>query len=409
MPEEIIFYLLLAVIALLLVLIIHSFARGRADKDLQRTKEEIFNHVSLEKRDLREEMDARLDRLRNSLIQVFEGGRESNSKAISGLNKDLNDGLHSFLRHVNEQLKSMQAGNEKKLEEMRHTVDEKLQKTLDTRLQQTSETISKHLESVNRGLGEMQAVAQSVSSLNRMLAGSKSRGILGEVQLGHIIEDMLTSQMYEREVAVKVGATTRVEYAVKLPGSHEGQHVFLPIDSKFPLDAYEALLAAYDAGEADGVETARKALLARVKSFARDIREKYVSPPETTGFAIMFLPTEGLYAEIARDAAFFEALRHDGIVIAGPTTFSAMLNSFLMGFNTLKLQRGAADIEKTLGAVKREFVKFDDTLQKAQQRITQAGTELENLRGTRTNAINRSLRDVQEYDGHDNLLGISDS
>jgi DNA recombination protein RmuC len=198
-----------------------------------------------------------------------------------------------------------------------------------------------------------------------------------------------------------------VEYAVKLPGAEASGHVFLPIDSKFPLETYERLLDCYEEGDQTEIEIARKALLSRIKTFAKDIRDKYISPPETTHFAVMFLPTEGLYAEIAREAAFFEALRQDGIIITGPTTFSAMLNSLQLGFKTLQIQRGAADIEKTLGAVKKEFGKFEDVLKKAHQRINQAGAELENLVGTRTNAINRSLRDVQTYTGEENLLGIT--
>jgi len=256
-------------------------------------------------------------------------------------------------------------------------------------------------------LGEMKSVAQSVGSLNRILAGSKSRGILGEVQLGQIIEDMLPSHLYEKEVATKDGSSGRVEYAVKLPGAGDGEHVYLPVDSKFPLETYERLLDSYEAGDPAEIEQARKALLSRIKAFAKDIRDKYISPPETTHFAVMFLPTEGLYAEVAREAAFFESLRHDGIVIAGPTTFSAMLNSLQLGFKTLQIQKGAADIEKILGTVKREFGKFEDVLKKAHHRISQAGDELENLVGTRTNAINRSLRNVQTYTGKENLLDIA--
>jgi DNA recombination protein RmuC len=350
-------------------------------------------------------------------MAVFESGRESNRKAIGELSKEMNDGMHSFLRHttdgmegirssVDEKLMGIQSSNEKKLDEMRNVVNEKLEKTLETRLQKSFEIVGAQLESVNRGLGEMKTVAQSVGSLNRILAGSKSRGILGEVQLGQIIEDMLPSQLYEREIATKAGSTGRVEYAIKLPGADVGGHVFLPIDSKFPLETYERLLDCYEIGDPDEIDTARKALYARIKAFAKDIREKYISPPETTHFAVMFLPTEGLYAEIAREAAFFEALRQDGIVIAGPTTLSAMLNSLQLGFKTLQIQKGAADIEKTLGAVKKEFGNFEGVLKKAHQRITQTGNELENLIGTRTNAINRSLRDVQMYTGEENLLGL---
>ncbi|MCL2217957.1 MAG: DNA recombination protein RmuC [Defluviitaleaceae bacterium] len=420
MPEYIELYLFAGVIFLLLAVLLVIFRNGKRTEDqLRKFREDMFSHITSDNRFLREEIDGRLDRLRNSLMQVFDSGRESNQKAIAGLSKDMQDGLHSFLRHTSEGLESIrssvdgkltgiQASNEKKLDEMRIVVNEKLEKTLETRLQKSFEVVSTQLESVNRGLGEMKTVAQSVGSLNRILAGSKSRGILGEVQLGQIIEDMLPSQLYDKEIATKVGSSARVEYAVKLPGAENGGHVYLPIDSKFPLESYERLLDSYEAGDTAEIESARKALLARIKAFSKEIRDKYISPPETTHFAVMFLPTEGLYAEVAREAAFFEELRQTGIIIAGPTTFSAMLNSLQLGFKTLQIQKGAADIEKTLGAVKKEFGKFEDVLKKAHHRITQAGTEIENLVGTRTNAINRSLREVQIYTGDENLLGIAD-
>ena len=421
LPEYIELYLIGAVILLILILMwFVSKGLRKHGQDMKKMREEIIAQLASENHFLRDELEGKVDRLRNSHIQMYEAGRDSQRKALSELSKDIQDGLHSFLGHtttslekirdnVDKKITGLQASNEKKLDEMRLVVNEQLEKTLEGRLQKSFETVSLQLESVNKGLGEMKSVAQSVGSLNRILAGSKSRGILGEVQLGQIIEDMLPAQLYEREVPTKAESTARVEYAVKLPGSEEGGYVYLPIDSKFPLDSYERLLDAYDLGETSGIDSAKKALLSRVKTFAKEIREKYVSPPETTNFAIMFLPTEGLYAEIAREAAFFETLRQEGIIIAGPTTVSAMLNSLQLGFKTLQLQKGAADIEKTLGAVKREFSKFEDVLKKTHQRISQAGSELENLVGTRTNAINRSLRDVQVYDGNDDLLGLEET
>ncbi|MCL2225726.1 MAG: DNA recombination protein RmuC [Defluviitaleaceae bacterium] len=419
MPEDIVVYLVAAVILLLVALLLQGWRYARrSEENFRKLKEDVFYQIASENRFQREELESRLDRLRDSLMAVFESGRESNRKAIGALSTEMNEGMHRFLRHttegmegirtsVDEKLAGIQTSNEKKLDEMRFVVNEKLEKTLETRLQKSFETVSTQLESVNKGLGEMRTVAQSVGSLNRILAGSKSRGILGEVQLGSIIEDMLPTQLYEREIATKAGSSGRVEYAVKLPGAEEGGHVFLPIDSKFPLETYERLLDCYETGDPEETEAARKALLARIKAFAKDIRDKYISPPETTHFAVMFLPTEGLYAEVAREAAFFEALRQDGIIITGPTTFSAMLNSLQLGFKTLQIQKGAADIEKTLGAVKKEFTNFESVLKKAHQRITQTGTELENLIGTRTNAINRSLRDVQVYTGEENVLGLA--
>jgi len=433
----------------------------RAEAILRQQLRDMLGQIVQETGAARAEQEGRIDRLRDSLSQRLETVRDSQHKGLSALSHDMQasigtltrdvqraiatqtkdiqssqanqtsaqtnqaqhmqESLHHFLRHmaessekirvsVDEKLVQMQVSNERKLDEMRHVVNEKLEKTLETRLQRSFETVSTQLENVNKGLGEMKTVAQSVGSLSRILSGSKSRGILGEVQLGQIIEDMLPPQLYDKEVPTFKGSANRVEYAVKLPGLEDGHHVYLPVDSKFPLESYERLLDSYDTGDSELVEVARKALQSRIRSFARDVISKYVSPPETTHFAVVFLPTEGLYAEIVRDAAFFDGLRQMGIIVTGPSTFSAMLNSLQMGFKTLQIQKGAADIEKTLGAVKKEFGNFEDVLNKAHQRITQAGNEIETLVGTRTRAINRSLRNVQAYDGDEGrgLLGFAD-
>ena len=391
-----------AVIALALLIVVF----------MRHTSHALARQLSHENAALRKELDSKLDRLRDSHTQQFDANREHQQRAIAALSQEMQESLHRFLRHttdslekirgsVDSNLTQMQTANEKKLEQMRLTVDEKLEKTLESRLQKSFETVSTQLESVNKGLGEMKSVAQSVGSLSRILSGSKTRGILGEVQLGQIIEDMLPSQLYEREVPTKAGSTHRVEYAVKLPGAAANSHVYLPIDSKFPLEDYERMLDGYETGDAEAVDTARKALYARIRAFAKDVKNKYVSPPETTPFAVIFLPTEGLYAEVAREAAFFDSLRQEGIIITGPTTFSAMLSSLQLGFKTLQIQKGAADIEKTLGAVKKEFGNFETVLTKAHKKITEAGNELDNLVGTRTRAINRTLREVQIYDNEE--------
>jgi len=411
----------LAIIAMLGAVILQLYRNAqRTERFLQAFKKEALGQQALDSHGLREGLEMKMELLRTSQINMFDTNREHSQKAMNAMNRDTQEALHNFLRHtsdgmekirtnVDEKLTAIQVSNVKKLDEMQNVVDEKLEKTLESRLKKSFETVSTQLESVNRGLGEMKTVAQSVGSLNRILSGTKSRGILGEVQLGQIIEDMLPAQLYDKEVPTVAGATTRVEYAVKLPGMGD-EHVYLPIDSKFPLETYERLLDSYDEGDPMAVDAARKALQARIKVFAKDMRDKYVSPPETTNFAVMFLPTEGLYAEVARDASFFDGLRQDGIVIAGPTTLSAMLNSLQLGFKTLQIQKGASDIEKTLGAVKKEFGNFEQVLSKAHQRITQAGSEIENLVGRRTRAINRSLNDVQMYTGNDSrqILGIVD-
>ncbi|HEL2575119.1 TPA: DNA recombination protein RmuC [Streptococcus suis] len=320
---------------------------------------------------------------------------------------------HSLLQNrdaTDQRLQAIQESNEKRLEEMRQTVEEKLEKTLQTRLQASFETVSKQLESVNRGLGEMQTVARDVGSLNKVLSGTKSRGIMGELQLGQIIEDILTPSQYEREFATVKGSGERVEYAVKLPGQSAEDYVYLPIDSKFPLADYYRLEDAYETGDRDQIDFHRKQLLAAIKRFAKDIQSKYLNPPETTNFGVLFLPTEGLYAEVVRNPIFFDDLRRqENIVVAGPTTLSALLNSLSVGFKTLNIQRSADDISKVLGNVKLEFGKFSDLLIKAQRQINQASSNIDKLLTTRTSAIERTLRTIELYedDQTKGLLGIS--
>ncbi len=320
---------------------------------------------------------------------------------------------HSLLQNrdaTDQRLQAIQESNEKRLEEMRQTVEEKLEKTLQTRLQASFETVSKQLESVNRGLGEMQTVARDVGSLNKVLSGTKSRGIMGELQLGQIIEDILTPSQYEREFATVKGSGERVEYAVKLPGQSVEDYVYLPIDSKFPLADYYRLEDAYETGDRDQIDFHRKQLLAAIKRFAKDIQSKYLNPPETTNFGVLFLPTEGLYAEVVRNPIFFDDLRRqENIVVAGPTTLSALLNSLSVGFKTLNIQRSADDISKVLGNVKLEFGKFSDLLIKAQRQISQASSNIDKLLTTRTSAIERTLRTIELYedDQTKGLLGIS--
>jgi len=362
-----------------------------------------------------------LDKLRSSMDDRLMQSSESQSKRLSELVTSSAGGMESIRNKVDERLDKIQTelekelgalliSNEKKLEEMRLTVNEKLEKTLETRLQKSFETVSTQLESVNKGLGEMRTVAESVGSLNKVLSGVKTRGILGEIQLGKIIEDMLPPQLYDIEVPTVSGSKDRVEFAIKFPGAEEGMHVYLPIDSKFPLEDYYRLTEGYESGDTSVIEASRKALLDRIKIFAKEVKAKYVSPPETTNFAVIFLPTEGLYSEVVRDAPFLDDLRREGVVVTGPSTLSAMLNSLQIGFKTLQIQKGAADIEKMLGIVKKEFESFETVLNKARERVRQAGNELDTLAGTRTRAINRSLREVQTYTGENSqaLLGITD-
>ncbi|MGT2712822.1 DNA recombination protein RmuC [Streptococcus oriscaviae] len=318
---------------------------------------------------------------------------------LTEIRQDIHQSLLQNRDSTDRRLVAIQESNDKRLEEMRQTVEEKLEKTLQTRLQASFETVSKQLESVNRGLGEMQNVARDVGSLNKVLSGTKSRGIMGELQLGQIIEDILTPSQYEREFATVKGSSERVEYAIKLPGLTENEYVYLPIDSKFPLADYYRLEEAYEAGDKEQIELNRKNLLAAIKRFAKDIQSKYLQPPQTTNFGILFLPTEGLYSEVVRNPIFFDELRRqENIVVAGPSTLSALLNSLSVGFKTLNIQKSADDISKVLGNVKLEFGKFSDLLLKAQKQLNQASSNIDKLLTTRTNAIERTLRTIELYE-----------
>ena len=403
----------LLVTVLLLQIVLLARGRGQKKDSSHETNEALYNvqraldFVRNENKSASDELSNRVDRLKDAQTTNIMDLKDAQTKSLTELMGSSHTGMNSVRDKLDERLgklgeeirasiKELQASNEKKLEQMQAVVNEKLEATLETRLKKSFETVSTQLESVNKGLGEMRSVAESVGSLNKVLASPKTRGILGELQLGQIIEDMFPPHLYDREAAV-TGTGERVEYALKLPGTAEGEHIYLPIDSKFPLEDYYRLMDAYDAGDAVAMEDFRKALMARIRMFAKDVATKYIAPPATTNFAIIFLPTEGLYAEMARDAGFFDSLRKDGVIITGPTTLSALLSSLQIGFNTLQIQKGAAEIEKTLGLVKTEFEKFEGALTKVQQRITQAGTEMENLVGTRTRAINRRLKDVQTY------------
>ncbi|CYU43842.1 DNA recombination protein RmuC [Streptococcus suis] len=378
-----------------LALLLQDQAEDTADNLSDQLSYQLENATLKQQQAIHQEVE----RLRTELYQQ-----------LTDIRQELNKSHLETRDATDRRLQAIQESNEKRLEEMRQTVEEKLEKTLQTRLQASFETVSKQLESVNRGLGEMQTVARDVGSLNKVLSGTKTRGIMGELQLGQIIEDILTPSQYEREFATVSGSSERVEYAVKLPGRTEGDYIYLPIDSKFPLADYYRLEDAYESGDKDQIDLHRKNLLAAIKRFAKDIQSKYLNPPETTNFGVLFLPTEGLYSEVVRNPIFFDELRRqENIVVAGPTTLSALLNSLSVGFKTLNIQRSADDISKVLGNVKLEFGKFSDLLVKAHKQLNQASSNIDKLLTTRTNAIERSLRtiDLYEDDQTKGLLGLS--
>ena len=298
-------------------------------------------------------------------------------------------------------LLSIQEENSKKLEDMRKTVDEKLQKTLEDKMSESFKMVSERLEQVYKGLGEMQSLATGVGDLKKVLSNVKTRGILGEIQLGAILKEILSPEQYEENVVTVPGTKNPVEFAVKMP--NENGFVYLPIDSKFPGDAFYDLQTAYESGEPDKIKAAMAVLLTRIKAFAKDIHEKYIEPPYTTDFAIMFLPFEGLYAEVVNQG-MVEALQNTYKVnIAGPSTMAALLNSLQMGFKTLAIQKRSVEVWNVLSSVKTDFDKFGAVLEATQNRLDQANKELDKLVGVRTRAIQRKLKDVQALDGENEL------
>lgn len=295
---------------------------------------------------------------------------------------------------LDKRVKELEEMTSKRLDEMKGVVDEKLQTTLEERISRSFKEVSERLEAVYKSLGEMQTIATSVGDLKKTLSNVKARGILGEIQLGAILSDMLTPEQYETNVVTAEDSRDPVEFAIKLPGSTEGSIVYLPIDSKFPLDAYKDLNDAYDSADTEAITSAKNVLITRIKKFADDIHKKYVCPPKTTDFAIMFLPTESLYAEVVK-LGMIETLQEKyKVTIAGPTTMSALLNSLQMGFKTLAIQKRSGEVWETLSAVKTEFEKFEDVLKTAQTKLTQTSNELDKLIGTRTNAIRRKLKNI---------------
>ncbi|MCR5481928.1 MAG: DNA recombination protein RmuC [Clostridia bacterium] len=368
-------------------------------------------------RDIKVLLQSETASLRQEVIQSFQSSFSGFGELISGNQKDSAENLNKRLEEMGRQISdinvqmevrldhirntmerrvsAMQQDNNAQLEKMRETVDTKLQKTLESRIGESFRLVSERLEQVYKGLGQMQTLATGVGDLKRVLSNVKTRGILGEIQLGTILEQILSPEQYEENIVTKDSGTERVEFAIKLPGEDD-KCVYLPIDAKFPGDTYSRLTEAYEKGDPEEIAAAGKLLDSAIKKAAKDIHEKYVQPPNTTDFAIMFLPFEGLYAETVR-RGMVETLQRDyKINIAGPTTMAALLNSLQMGFKTLAIQKHSGQVWDILGAVKTEFANFEKVLMSAQQRINQANSDLDKLIGTRTRSIRRKLRDVTE-------------
>ena len=353
-----------------------------------------------------------LEKVRQDLLaEIRQTRQELSGSVASGLqasNVQTEQKLESIRTTMEVRLNAMQAVTDRRLGEMRQTVDEKLQKTLEDRLQKSFGLVSQQLELVYKGLGEMRTLAAGVGDLKKVLSNVKTRGILGEVQLGAILEQLLAPGQYAENVATVPGSSERVEFAVKLPGDGDGP-VWLPIDAKFPQDAYAALLAAYDTADKAAVELATKELDKRVRGFGKDIHDKYLAPGHTTDFGVMFLPVEGLYAEVVRRGTAERLQREYKIVVAGPTTMAALLNSLQMGFKTLAIQKRSSEVWKVLGSVKAEFDTFGQALAQAQNRLNQASSELENLVGVRTRQIQRKLQQVTLLPGEEETSGEQNS
>lgn len=339
-------------------------------------------------------LEKNIDKLGESLRTEFFRNREEQSKNL----KDLGEQQNKLLEKAEQKLEEIRKDNNEKLEKMRETVDEKLHKTLEDRLNKSFSQVSERLEEVHKGLGEMQSLAEGVGDLKKVLSNVKSRGILGEIQLENILEQILTPEQYEKNVQIKKESQQRVEFAIKFPKlGDDDNECWLPIDSKFPLEIYTNLLDAYDSGELKDIDKAKKKLNKTIKNNAKEISKKYISPPNTIDCGILFLPIEGLFAEVVRLPGLIETLQKDYRVnIVGPTTLLAFLTSLQMGFRSLVIEKRSSEVWRILGAVKTEFEKFGDILEKAKNKIRLAGDDIEDLVGKRTRVMSRKLKDVEK-------------
>ena len=442
--EIILIFLSIVIIALLVFMISLISRNSRKNTDYRAIADMIKNDNAASNRALREEVSANIQSSVNSLGNMLNMSQKNSGDAQSRriddmstqINAKLSD-MDKFLSQkqaassaaVNEQLKvlenrfkTLEANNELKLEAIRSTMtkhltsiqDENSKKLdaiqttvnekLESKMNESFKLVSERLEQVYKGLGEMQTIASGVGDLKKVLSNVKNRGIIGEIQLGAILEEILSPEQYDREVATVPRSSNHVEFAVKLPGNGDGSFVYLPIDSKFPGDTFAALQDAYDSGSPEAVADAKKQLAAVIKKCAKDIRDKYVSPPYTTNFGIMFLPFEGLYAEVV-NSGLLETLRRDyNVTVTGPSTMAAMLNSLQMGFQTLAIQKKSSQVWEILGSVKTEFQTFAKVLEETQKHIKKVDDDLEKLVGVRTRQINRKLSSIEAIASADTPL-----
>lgn len=416
--------LLALVIILLIIILILQLRSGSGSQQqqlnnrLQHLYEQVNRIEQAVKQEIatnRQEGSETARHARNELAASLQAFGEQVNRSVADFNRLQKDNFWALMQKQSEQnttttsrldhmrevvekkISDLQAGNEKKLEEMRATVDEKLQKTLETRLGESFKIVSERLEAVHKGLGDMQQLATGVGDLKRVLTNVKTRGILGEYQLENLLEQILTVEQYAKNVRTKEHSNAVVEFAIKMPGKEEkGKVIWLPVDSKFPKEDYELLIEAYDKGQPEQIEDCRKNFVRSIKKCAADISNKYIDPPHTTDFALLFLPFESLYAEVLRTPGLFENIQREyKVIITGPTTLSAILNSLQMGFRTLAIEKRSGEVWQLLGAVKTEFVTFGGILDKTQKKLQEASNVIDEA-GRRSRAIERKLRDVQE-------------
>jgi DNA recombination protein RmuC len=403
---------------------VSSVIKEGIKSELKENREELSNALKSNREELSDGMDKLTKKLEEKLVLINEGLAKSGKDNREELGKSLKEFSESFADNVkqfnelqkqkfdtmSEKQDELVKSTELKLEKMRETVDEKLHKTLEERLGQSFKIVSERLEAVQKGLGEMQNLASGVGDLKKVLSNVKTRGVLGEIRLGNILEQIMAPEQYEANVKTKSGSNDHVEFAIKLPGrSNDGTTVYLPIDAKFPQEDFVRLQAAYDAGNVEDIEKLTKALANSIKRFAKEIHGKYIDPPNTTDFGIMFLPIEGLFAEVVRQPDLIAKLQRDyKIIVTGPTTLAAMLNSLQMGFKTLAIQKRSSEVWDILGAVKTEFGKFGGVLEKAQKKINEANKELDTLVGTRTRIMMSKLKKVEELPSSDKAENLID-
>ena len=402
--------LFFAIVSAIYCFLIHRQNRQGGDPGLAKLLRDEFRESREEAgkgaRQLREEIDKAQKRGGETLLSAVDKLGKQQKESLDGVGERVKD----MRETVDKQMTQLQQSNEKKLDKMRETVDEKLQTTLEKRLGESFEQVSKRLEAVQKGLGEMQSLAEDVGGLQRVLSNVKTSGTWAEYQLGDILEQILIPDQFQRNVAPKPNSAEQVEYAVRLPGKEDDGVTWLPIDAKFPQEDYQRLLDATDAADADRVAKSTAALVRAIQNFAKDISQKYVAPPHTTDFAIMFLPTEGLYAEVLRQPGLVDSLQHNHrVVVAGPTTLSAILNSLRMGFRTLAIEARSSEVWQVLAAVKTEFNKFGKVLTKVKGQLATASRTIEGTE-VRTRAMTRKLREVETLpdDEATELLGLAE-